>query len=77
MVDVAIEVYISVGLYDLVNDPGELDNIGNQNYPNYNPRLVERMLTKLNALVEREIGDDQCPFDLDMFGTREVKYRKR
>lgn len=66
-----------VGLYDLVNDPGELDNIGNQNHPNYDPQLVERMLTKLNALVEREIGDDQCPFDLDMFGTREVKYRKR
>ncbi|MBE9193489.1 sulfatase-like hydrolase/transferase [Gloeocapsopsis crepidinum LEGE 06123] len=66
-----------VGLYDLVNDPGELDNIGNQNHPNYDPQLVDRMLTKLNALVEREIGDDRCPFDLDMFGTREVKYRKR
>ncbi|PSM48942.1 arylsulfatase [Chroococcidiopsis sp. CCALA 051] len=66
-----------VGLYDLVNDPGELDNIGNQNHPNYNPQLVERMLRKLNALVECEIGDDRCPFDLDMFGTHEVKYRKR
>jgi arylsulfatase A-like enzyme len=65
-----------VGLYDLVNDPGELQNIGNQNHPDYDPMLVERMLKKLHVLVASEIGDDHAPFDLDMFGTREVKYRK-
>jgi hypothetical protein len=37
---------------------------------------VERMLAKLHALVRHEIGDDRCPFDLDMFGTREVMHRK-
>jgi hypothetical protein len=25
--------------------------------------------------VRHEIGEDRAPFDLDMFGTREVKYR--
>ena len=32
------------------------------------------MLAKLHALVATEIGEDRPPFDLDMFGTREVKY---
>jgi arylsulfatase A-like enzyme len=63
-----------VTLHDLVNDPGEMENIGHSDHPAYDPQLVERMFKKLNALVEREIGDDECPFDLDMFGTREVKY---
>jgi hypothetical protein len=35
------------------------------------------MLNKLNALIEREIGEDRCPFDLDLFGTREVRYAQR
>lgn len=65
-----------VGLYDLVNDPGELENIGHPEHPEHDPALVERMLRKLHALVEHEIGDDHAPFDLDMFGTREVKYKK-
>jgi arylsulfatase len=71
------ELYASgdVGLYDLVSDPGELENIGHPQHPNYDPALVERMLKKLHALVESEIGEDRCPFDLDMFGTRAVKYR--
>lgn len=64
-----------VTLHDLVNDPGELQNIGHPDHPDYKPELVEHMLAKLNALVEQEIGDDQVPFDLDMFGTREVTYR--
>jgi arylsulfatase len=34
------------------------------------------MLGKLHALVRHEIGDDRCPFDLDMFGTREVVHRE-
>jgi arylsulfatase len=65
-----------VGLYDLVNDPGELENLGHPDHPKHDSALVERMLKKLHALVEQEIGDDKPPFDLDMFGTREVKYRK-
>jgi arylsulfatase len=64
-----------VALYDLVNDPGELQNIGHPDHPNHDPALVERMLKKLHALVEREIGEDHAPFDLNIFGTREVKYR--
>jgi arylsulfatase len=65
-----------VGLYDLGNDPGELENLGNQDHPRHDPALVERMLAKLHALVQNEIGEDRAPFDPDMFGTREVKYRK-
>lgn len=64
-----------VTLHDLANDPGELENIGNPEHPSYDPALVERMLGKLHALVAREIGEDRPPFDLDLFGTCEVKYR--
>jgi len=64
-----------VTLHDLVDDPGELENIGNPAHPNHDPALVERMLGKLHKLVEAEIGEDRAPFDLDMFGTREVMYR--
>ena len=63
-----------VGLYDMVNDPGELENLGNPEHPRYDPALVNRMLAKLHALVEQEIGEDKAPFDLGMFGTREIKY---
>jgi arylsulfatase len=66
-----------VSLHDLVEDPGEMENIGHPNHPAYDPQLVERMLKKLNALIEREVGEDRCPFDLDLFGTREVKYGQR
>jgi len=34
------------------------------------------MLRKLHALVRDEMGDDRAPFDLDLFGTREVTYHK-
>ena len=64
-----------VTLHDLVNDPGELENIGNPQHPNHDPALVERMLAKLHKLVATEIGEDRPPFDLDLFGTREVTYR--
>lgn len=64
-----------VTLHDLVNDPGELENIGNPKHPNHDPAIVARMLAKLNHLIETEIGEDRPPFDLDMFGTREVTYR--
>jgi len=64
-----------VTLHDLVNDSGELQNLANPNHPRHDPALVERMLAKLHALVLEEIGDDQAPFDLDLFGTRDVIYR--
>jgi arylsulfatase A-like enzyme len=66
-----------VTLHDLVNDPGELENIGNPDHPDHDRALVERMLGKLHALVWHEIGEDRAPFDLDMFGTREVKNRTK
>jgi arylsulfatase len=66
-----------VGLYDLVNDPGELQNIGHPDHPDHDPALIERMLRKLHKLVAEEIGEDKAPFDLDMFGTREVKYKEK
>jgi arylsulfatase len=65
-----------VTLHDLVNDPGELENIGNPQHPRHDPALVEWMLAKLHKLVQQEIGEDHPPFDLDIFGTREVKYGK-
>jgi arylsulfatase len=64
-----------VTLHDLVEDPGELENLGQPAHPRHDPQLVARMLTKLNALIRRELVTDECPFDLDMFGTRNVTYR--
>ena len=66
-----------VTLHDLVNDPGEMENIGHPDHPKYDPALVERMLKKLHALVAHEIGEDRAPFGLDLFGTREVKYKEK
>ena len=66
-----------VALYDLVNDPGELQNLAHPDHPDRKAALIEQMLAKLHALVRQEIGEDRCPFNLDMFGTREVKYPKR
>jgi arylsulfatase A-like enzyme len=66
-----------VTLHDLENDPGELENLGNPEHPRHDRALVERMLAKLHALVERELGEDRAPFSLDLFGTREVRYGDR
>ena len=65
-----------VTLHDLMDDPGEMENIAHPDHPSFNPEAVKNMLGKLNALIRDEIGEDTCPFDLDIFGTREVKYRK-
>ena len=64
-----------VALYDLVADPGETRNIGDPSHPDYDEELVATMLAKLVHLIDSELGTDDCPFDLDMFGTREVRYR--
>lgn len=63
-----------VALYDLAEDPGELENLANPDHPRHDRAVVAAMLDKLAALVEAEVGADDCPFDLDLFGTREVRY---
>lgn len=63
-----------VALYDLEHDPGELENLAHPEHPRHDTALVNRMLDKLHDLVQHEIGEDRLPFDLDMFGTRDVKY---
>lgn len=65
-----------VTLHDLVDDPGEMENIGHPDHPRHHQALVEHMLAKLHALVRDEIGEEKPPFNLDMFGTREVTYRQ-
>jgi arylsulfatase len=65
-----------VTLHDLVHDPGELENLAHPEHPRHDPALVERMLARLHALVWEELGDDRAPFDLDLFGTRDVTYRR-
>jgi arylsulfatase len=72
-----LDVIGDITLHDLVNDPGELENLGHPDHPKHDPALVERMLAKLHALVASEIGEDRAPFDLDLFGTRQVTYRAR
>jgi arylsulfatase len=67
--------HADVTLHDLREDPGEMENLGNPEHPRHDPALVERLLHKLNALVGHEIGEDRCPFSLDLFGTRAVTYR--
>ena len=64
-----------VTLHDLEADPGEMENLAHPDHPRHDPALVAHMLAKLHALVAREIGEDCRPFDLDLFGTREVKRR--
>ena len=63
-----------VSLHDLIEDPQEMENLGNPEHPRHDRELVESLLGKLNTLIERELGEDPCPFDLDMFGTRDVTY---
>ena len=47
-----------VGLYDLQNDPDEMNNLAKPDNPDYDEGLVAEMNAKLNALVEAEIGED-------------------
>ncbi len=65
-----------VTLHDLETDPGELENLAHPEHPRHDRALVERMLAKLHAIVAHEIGEDTPLFELDLFGTREVKYRR-
>jgi arylsulfatase A-like enzyme len=65
-----------VALYDLVADPGEMHNLGDPSQPGYDEQLVATMLDKLVRLLETELGEDEAPFPLDLFGTREVRYTR-
>lgn len=65
--------HADVALYDLVKDPGEMENIADPHHPDHDPALIERLLGKLHALIADEIGQDRAPFSLDLFGTRQVK----
>lgn len=66
-----------VALYDLVEDPGEVRNIAEPSSSGYDEKLVASMLEKLVHLIDTELGEDDPPFDLDLFGTREVRYRRQ
>jgi arylsulfatase len=47
-----------VALYDLWEDPDEMDNLANRDNPAYNEALVASMNDKLNTLIRHELGDD-------------------
>ncbi len=72
----ALYEHSDVALYDLLADPGELENLAHPDHPEFAPAVVTAMMEKLHALVLHEIGDDEAPFGFDLFGTREIKYLK-
>jgi len=51
-----------VALYDLQNDPDEMNNLANPDNAGYDEGLLATMNAKLNALVETEIGEDRPLF---------------
>jgi arylsulfatase len=51
-----------VALYDLQMDPEEMNNLAEQENPGYDEELLDIMNTKLNALIEAEIGEDKLIF---------------
>jgi arylsulfatase A-like enzyme len=53
-----------VALYDLHIDPEEMNNLAEPDNPNYDKELLATMNSKLNALIEAEIGEDSALFDL-------------
>jgi arylsulfatase len=48
-----------VALYNLQNDPEEMNNLANPENPGYDEELLARINDKLNALIMDEIGDDR------------------
>jgi arylsulfatase len=48
-----------VALYDLQNDPEEMDNLADPENPSYDEELLASINDKLNALILDEIGDDR------------------
>jgi arylsulfatase len=53
-----------VALYDLQNDPEEMNNLANRDNPDFDEELLAAMNTKLNDLITAEIGDDHALVDL-------------
>jgi arylsulfatase len=47
-----------VALYDLWEDPDEMDNLANRDHPAYDEALVASVNDKLNTLVRAELDDD-------------------
>jgi arylsulfatase len=47
-----------VALYDLWEDPEEMDNLANRDHPAFDEALVTSMNDKLNTLIRHELGDD-------------------
>jgi arylsulfatase A-like enzyme len=47
-----------VALYDLWEDPDEMDNLANHGNPKFDEALVASMNDKLNDLIREELGDD-------------------
>jgi hypothetical protein len=47
-----------VALYDLVEDPTEMNNLANRENPVYDEDLIAEMNAKLNELIHVEIGAD-------------------
>jgi arylsulfatase len=52
-----------VALYDLRNDPEEMNNLANPDSDDYDQELLATMNAKLNALIEAEIGEDKALFE--------------
>jgi arylsulfatase len=48
-----------VALYDLQNDPEEMNNLADPENPSYDEELLASINDKLNALILDEIGDDR------------------
>jgi arylsulfatase len=53
-----------VALYDLQDDPEEMNNLANRDNPDFDEELLAAMNTKLNDLITAEIGDDHALVDL-------------
>jgi arylsulfatase len=53
-----------VALYDLQKDPEEMNNLADPDGDGYDEELLATMNTKLNALIEAEIGEDKALFTL-------------
>jgi hypothetical protein len=47
-----------VALYDLWEDPDEMDNLANRDNPSYDEALIASMNDKLNTLIRHELDDD-------------------
>jgi arylsulfatase len=48
-----------VALYDLQNDPEEMNNLADLENPSYNAEQLASINDKLNALIMDEIGEDR------------------